>query len=105
MLHLKISALQNQTPKICPEITSKFFLRVKVGLSVEFLPIKRLKKRYKFKVTKNILCVPPKYPKKEVKRITAVIEYIPHLTSSAAQFRVDHLPYGTKAKGITYIGE
>lgn len=74
-------------------------------LSVEFLPIKRLKKRYKFKVTKNILCMPPKYPKKEVKRITAVIEYIPHLTSSTAQFWVDHLPYGTKAKGITYFGE
>lgn len=71
-------------------------------LYVLSMPIKQLKKRYRFKFAVSVECLPPEYRGKELKRITAAIEYVPHLASSSAEFRVEHLPYGAKAKGIRY---
>lgn len=70
------------------------------------LRIRRQKKRYIFKLTGYALCTPPRYPKREVKRITARICYVPYLPGlTSAEFWVDHLPYGTKAKGVCYTEE
>lgn len=71
-------------------------------LYVLTMPIKQLKKRYKFRFAVSVECLPPAFQRKEEKRIAAAIEYVPHLSASTAEFRVDHLPYGTKTKGIRY---
>lgn len=67
---------------------------------------KRIRKHYKFKLRKYILCEPPEYPQKEVKRITTYISYSPY---APGQTKIvvwaDHFPYGSKKRHVAYTKE
>lgn len=86
--------------KVIVEIRDVTFPTIKeYGYHSTDLKIKRLKKKYKFKVVTYVRCHTPQYPKRETKRITTYVYYNPYLPGMTSMSqKVEHLPYSKKAK-------
>lgn len=68
--------------------------------------LKGRKKRFKFKIVSYIRCEPPQNPKKEIKRITAKVNYDALMpVNTEISYTVDHLPFSTDAKYGPYTRE
>lgn len=61
--------------------------------------LKGRRKRYKFKLVSYIRCAPPQYPRREIKKITAEVNYDALMPmNTKISYKVKHLPFSTDAK-------
>lgn len=61
--------------------------------------LKGRRKRYKFKLVAYIRCAPPQYPKREIKKVVAKVDYDALMPfNTEISYKVKHLPFSTNAK-------
>lgn len=61
--------------------------------------LKGRRKRYRFKLVSYIRCAPPQYPRREIKKVVAKVDYDALMPfNTEISYSVKHLPFSTKAK-------